>query len=350
MKKGILIFFLIFSISTFAQDVLMQNGTVNQCSGTFFDSGGSAGNYGSNESFVLTICPENAGQLMQLDFTVFSTQLNVDIMTIYDGDDTAAPSLGTFSGANSPGFVSATTGNPTGCITIEFISDGSGTITGWAADISCFTPCQDIVAQLDASTPAQNGNGEILICVGGDVIFEGSATFSVDGTGATYEWDFGNSTIGTGQVATATYSDPGIYIVDLLVTDTNPLGCSNINSISQVVRVSPEIDFTGTQAAQNIICLGESTTIDGVAGIAQFEDCAPEIFEQTWLEDTQSTGLPASYSSTITVDCYGAGQLLTDISQITDICVIIEHSFIGDLDIILVAPNGAQVDFLEYGD
>ena len=49
----------------------------------------------------------------------------------------------------------------------------------------------------------------------------------------------------------------------------------------------------------------ESTTIEGVATIPQFDDCAPEIFDETWLEDTQSTGLGTSYNSTITVDCYG---------------------------------------------
>jgi gliding motility-associated-like protein len=87
-----------------------------------------------------------------------------------------------------------------------------------------------------------------------------------------------------------------------------------------------------------------------VATIPQFDDCAPEIFDETWLEDTQSTGLGTSYNSTITVDCYGAGQLLTDVSQILDFCVNIEHSFIGDLDIYLIAPNGAEVYFLQYGD
>jgi len=116
------------------------------------------------------------------------------------------------------------------------------------------------------------------------------------------------------------------------------------------VRVAPEIEFTGTQAAQTQICYGESTTIEGVATIPQFDDCAPEIFDETWLEDTQSTGLGTSYNSTITVDCYGAGQLLTDVSQILDFCVNIEHSFIGDLDIYLIAPNGAEVYFLQYGD
>ncbi|WP_299519169.1 PKD domain-containing protein, partial [Winogradskyella sp.] len=343
---------LLFSSILLSQDVNMQNGTVSQCDGNFYDSGGEFGNYANDENFVLTICPENTGQKIQLNFTAFVTQLGVepDIMTIFDGDSVAAPPFGDFSGNNSPGFIEASDTNTTGCITIQFVSNGSGNISGWEAEISCLTPCQDITAQLDSSTPTANANGEILICAGGEVDFEGSGIFSVNGTGATYEWDFGNSTTATGQSVTATYAEPGIYVVSLLITDTNPLGCTNLNSISQVVRVSPEIDFTGTEASESTICFGETTTITGVASIPQFEDCAPEIFDQTWLEDTPSTGLATSYTSTITVDCYGPGQLLTDVTQITDFCAVMEHSFMGDLTIILEAPNGSQVLFLEYQD
>ena len=93
MKKAILIIFTIFSFHTYAQDVLMQDGTVNTCSGTFYDSGGPGGAYSSNETLVLTICPENPGQLVQLNFTAFNTQLGADVMTIFNGDSTASPAF-----------------------------------------------------------------------------------------------------------------------------------------------------------------------------------------------------------------------------------------------------------------
>src|SRR5690606_20361241 len=128
MKKITLLVLFFLSVQfTFSQDVIMQNATINTCSGTFYDSGGAGGNYGSNEAFIITICPENPGQRIQLDFTTFSTQLNQDIMTIYDGDSTAANAFGQFSGGAgfSPGLVSATPNNTSGCITIEFTSNAS---------------------------------------------------------------------------------------------------------------------------------------------------------------------------------------------------------------------------------
>ena len=356
MKKLALLFSILFSVSLTAQVYVIEDQvTVNTCSGTFVDSGGEATTYSGNQSFTYTICPENAGQLVQLEFTAFATQTGADIMTIYNAADTLDPatSLGDFSGdaaADSPQTVIATVDNTSGCLTIVFTSNAGVNLDGWAANISCFEPCQEITAVLESSDPSPNAEGEIVICVGGTVDFEGSGVFSIDPTGATYSWSFGNDTNADGTNVTATYDTPGIYVVDLVVMDDNPIGCSNLNSISQVVRVAPEIEFTGTQAAQTQICYGESTTIEGVATIPQFDDCAPEIFDETWLEDTQSTGLGTSYNSTITVDCYGAGQLLTDVSQILDFCVNIEHSFIGDLDIYLIAPNGAEVYFLQYGD
>ena len=356
MKKLALLFSILFSVSLTAQVYVIEDQvTVNTCSGTFVDSGGEAATYSGNQSFTYTICPENAGQLVQLEFTAFATQTGADIMTIYNAADTLDPatSLGDFSGdaaEDSPQTVIATVDNTSGCLTIVFTSNAGVNLDGWAANISCFEPCQEITAVLESSDPSPNAEGEIVICVGGTVDFEGSGVFSIDPTGATYSWSFGNDTNADGTNVTATYDTPGIYVVDLVVMDDNPIGCSNLNSISQVVRVAPEIEFTGTQAAQTQICYGESTTIEGVATIPQFDDCAPEIFDETWLEDTQSTGLGTSYNSTITVDCYGAGQLLTDVSQILDFCVNIEHSFIGDLDIYLIAPNGAEVYFLQYGD
>ena len=353
MKKLALLFSILFSVSLTAQVYVIEDQvTVNTCSGTFVDTGGETGPYSGNQSFTYTICPENAGQLVQLEFTAFATQAGADIMTIYNAADALDPATSLeFSGdtaANSPQTVIASVDNTSGCLTIVFTSNPGVNLAGWAANISCFEPCQEITAVLESSDPPPNADGEVVICVGGTVDFEGSGVFSLDPTGSTYSWSFGNDTNAEGTNVTATYDTPGIYVVDLVVMDDNPIGCSNLNSISQVVRVAPEIEFTGTQAAQTQICYGESTTIEGVATIPQFDDCAPKIFDETWLEDTQSTGLGTSYNSTITVDCYGAGQLLTDVSQILDFCVNIEHSYIGDLDIYLIAPNGAEVYFLEY--
>ena len=234
MKKVITLLIFAFSAITFGQDILMQNGTFNQCTDRFFDSGGEFGTYSDNENFSLTICPTAAGDAIQLSFTEFSTQLNLDVLTIYDGPDNTFPSFGNFSGGNNPGVVEAT--SPSGCLTIEFVSNGSGTTTGWAADIACLTPCQSIVANIDSTNPALVGN-IVVADVNETITFNGSGTFSVDGTGATYFWDFGDTNTATGQSVTHQYAAAGLYDVTLVITDTNPAGCSSTNNIDIVAQI-----------------------------------------------------------------------------------------------------------------
>ena len=255
-----------------------------------------------------------------------------------------------FSGTSansSPGFIAAN--NPTGCLTFEFTSDGAASTSGWEAIISCYEPCQDISGSIDNVIPAPSQDGNILVCPGDQVEFFGSAQFSVSDENSTYSWDFGDGNSAVGQNVTHTFNDSGIYSVGLSVSDDNPEGCSSIQ-VTQIVLVAPSIDFSGTQAISSEICFGESTIINGVAETTQLEDCAPEIFEQTWLQDTQTTGQGVSYESTINVECYADNLFFTDVNQLLQICVVIEHSYIGDLDMFLTSPNGDIVYFASYAD
>ncbi|WP_439152036.1 PKD domain-containing protein, partial [Winogradskyella sp.] len=235
MKKILLLLTLFTAGLGFSQDIIMSNGTFNQCSDVFYDSGGEFGPYSLDENLVTTICPDVAGDFIQLDFTEFFTQqgLNVDTMNIYDGDDVTATLLGSYFGPVGAFSVNASDTNTSGCLTIEFISGGSGIADGWAADIVCFTPCQTITPSIDNTTPAAVA-GTIEVDPGEIINFEGSSTFSVDGTGATYTWDFGNGDTLNGQNVNYAYPNPGTYTVTLIVTDTNPLGCTETDNSIQV--------------------------------------------------------------------------------------------------------------------
>jgi len=127
---------MLFARLSFAQTYTLNaasNGTtVNTCGGTFYDSGGSGGNYGNNESYTMTFC-SNSANCVQLNFTSFRTQGGNDILYLYDGPNTSSPLIGNFSGTTSPGTVISSTG----CITVRFVSNGSNTRGGWAATVSC---------------------------------------------------------------------------------------------------------------------------------------------------------------------------------------------------------------------
>ena len=98
----------------------MTDGLINTCNGIFYDSCGADAYYSNGQNEVtFTICPENPGQVIQLDFTSFSTQSNLDILTIYNADNADDPTtiIQEYSGtdpADSPGLVAATTTNASG--------------------------------------------------------------------------------------------------------------------------------------------------------------------------------------------------------------------------------------------
>lgn len=224
MKRLLLLpIFLLFTF-TQAQEYWMENGGVTTCSGTFYDSGGPNGNYGPNEELVYTICPDRTSDpelAIVLDFYSVLTQGNVDIINVYDGDDTSAPLIITLSG-NNPAIVAASDAsvNPSGCLTVEFISDAVGQGPGWEAEISCQIPCQVINPNV-STTPAMDVDGNVTILEGETVEFMSSPTFSQDDSDATYTWDFGDGTTATGTNVSHTYPDTGTYTVTYTITDNS---------------------------------------------------------------------------------------------------------------------------------
>ena len=137
MKSKLLIplFALFFSFLTNAQNLAMQNGSWTECDFILTDSGDVTSNYGNNENFTLTLCPSNDGDYVSIQFLEFSTQLNADILSVYNGPSVDSPLIGSYSGVDGPGFISAD--NDSGCLTVTFTSDTVGTTTGWTAEVLC---------------------------------------------------------------------------------------------------------------------------------------------------------------------------------------------------------------------
>ncbi|MBU2937916.1 PKD domain-containing protein, partial [Lacinutrix sp. C3R15] len=340
MRKYLFIVVILIGFCGFSQTYNMQNGTYYTCSGTFYDSGGSGGYYSYWEAETITFCPDTPGSFIQLDFTQFDIEGGgYDFMMVYNGPDDTYPLMGTYE--TNPGTLVSS--DPGGCLTIYFESDYLVNYSGWAADISCVVQCdQTIVANLDSTLPAANGAGVVEICQGDSVTFNGSGTFSGSSAGAVYTWDFGDGTTGVGQSVSHTYPDQGIYTANLTITTDI---CTSNNFIKQYIHVSPTPDFTGTVATDVTICQGDTTTITGVvAPQSEANVCAVPVTGTTFLPDSSS----GVYSTCVTVDCYSAADTVQSISDIQNIFMNIEHSYLGDLTISITAPNGVVVDLHEY--
>ncbi|MBK8339139.1 MAG: hypothetical protein IPK99_03615 [Flavobacteriales bacterium] len=151
-----------------AQAYVIFNGTDNTCVGAFLDSGGQGGaGYSNNEDYTYTICPDNPGDAISVNFITALMATNgaapIDNMTIYDGDNTAAPLIGNWTGNTLQGqVISASVGNVTGCLTFVWHSNNAG-LGVFAGSISCTTPCArpTAVASMVGGAPAKICPGKL---------------------------------------------------------------------------------------------------------------------------------------------------------------------------------------------
>ncbi|MFM1745905.1 MAG: hypothetical protein RLZZ630_1842, partial [Bacteroidota bacterium] len=138
LLQSLVFFLILFPLASVVhgQNYNMTNGSINTCSGNFYDSGGSGANYGNSQNFTQTFCSTTPGSPIQINFSAFNIENNYDFLTIYNGSSTTAPLIGNYTGTNSPGTVVASSG----CITLRFTSDITINAAGWTAIISCLAP------------------------------------------------------------------------------------------------------------------------------------------------------------------------------------------------------------------
>ncbi len=361
------ILFILLAFSTFFSfsqliipfSSVSNNQTFNTCNGFIIDSGGQGGpGYGNNESTVITICSDTPGDIVSVIFNLFNLSLtddnpapnatNVDYVSVYDGTSTAANTLGTYSGTDLLGVViMATSLNPTGCLTFKFTSNSVGT-GSFTASASCNTPCADPVAS--GIIVGGITTDSIRVCPNEVVNFQNQGSFAQTGFNiASYSWDFMDNTTSALQNPSHSFSIPGLYQVQLFVTDDNPDNvCVNNNLISLQVLVATYPDFS-TFPSDTTLCIGESVSFTAV----------PEDYEVLWdgfpnqaaiddgcLTDDQ---LGVSQNVDLLQTGFVAGSTITNVNQIQSICFDLEHSFMGDIVIQLTCPNGQSVILHQQG-
>ncbi|WP_158276108.1 HYR-like domain-containing protein [Brumimicrobium oceani] len=322
--------------------------TITTCTGMFYDTGGPSGNYTNGENLTYTICPSN-GMSTRVDFVSFNTEFYYDQFTIYDGDNVGAPPIGTYSGATGPGFVEASPSNASGCLTFVFTANLSGSNVGWEGVISCKPACQDFSSNFSFS-PAPDPDGVIRICQGTTVSMTGSGTYPFNNTEytqsdatSTFSWSTQDGVNPVGQNVSHTFNNDGGYLIQLQMEDIE--GCSNTNITNQEIRVSTTPEFTGTEAVPEEICIGDQSVLTGVVTPVTFDRiCDQPVFPPIALPD----GTGVSYSTSVNIECFLPNQSLTDIDDLLSICVNMEHSFLGDLGVIIECPSGQTVNLVDF--
>jgi len=128
----------------------MSNNSVTDVSGTLHDSGGSSGNYANNQDYTFTICPPSPCDCLALNFEFLLVDPS-DMLSIYNGNSTAAPLVASLTGLNFPTDLFL----DSGCATINFTSNGADNSSGWKMTWSCSCYSGEIQTTTSAYTTTE---------------------------------------------------------------------------------------------------------------------------------------------------------------------------------------------------
>jgi len=220
-----------------------NNGTVSDCEGKLFDSGGALNTYGSFETSTITISPFGASSIT-LDFLSFNLEsgqggvCNFDHLEIFDGPTSASPSMGRFCGTSSPGLITSTRGQ----VTIVLTSDGQLERSGFEMNWKCNPPTGIPVANFEIST---------------DTTCEGEVQFKDFSSEAptSWSWNFGDGNTSNLENPTHIYTSNGDFNVTLIAT--NQFGSDTIQK-NAVVHVNRPV---GPSTTNDTICASQSATL-----------------------------------------------------------------------------------------
>ncbi len=335
----------------------------------FFDDGGAA-NYSANFNDTTVFCPDlTQGTKMTITFAINAGYTfdvdGSDWIYVYDGPNTSAPLLGQHNSVTDPnGFAyTASWNNPSGCLTVVFITDGANEGTGWEANVQCGNQNQPFEPHIEAFVNGQGPDalnpadtGFVDVCFGDSILFVAKPIFpySLETTGygysqnvnnVDYEWNISSG--GTFPNNDSIWFTPPTrngFLIDLKIEDQFP----QIERMLCKVRVSQLPNFSGTGPLEDTVCLGQSTTL--VGGVTPTDTVGVNIpsgqFQLggsfaglTYLPD----GSGAQYQAPIDISGFPSGSTISTAQDLNQVSITMEHSYLGDLEIALECPNGTQV-------
>lgn len=329
------------------------------------DSGGETEDYGGSEHYIITLCIEtvslSSGQII-ISPSGNGDTWDVDAgsqLFIYDGANTAATQYGPFNSVTDPnGVVFSGT---SGCLTLEFISGPGSTGAGFEAHFTCIQPLQPFSFNIttdpgldsfdDLTLPA------IQICFGESIDVHTATTYPLsDASGNGYEqadsttyfkYLMGDGTVYQGYGLTDishTYSDEYGFEVTVILTDNH----GQVETGQFYVLIAPRPDFSNL-VVDDTLCIDDETDITGGVSNGDFIGVDPStaailgggiLGEQLYLPD----GNNENYTTTITIDEFDEGQVIQNASDIINFCVTMEHTYLGDLEMMLTCPDGTSIN------
>jgi len=282
-------------------------------------------------------------------------------LTIFDGANTSAPLLGggSFNSINAPNGVLVRSTNS--CITLGYYKQSSSTVQQFTAHVQCETSYQPYLAEFSATPEFQITEIDSLsigICLSDTFTISANISYLLNDTSGIglmesdtttyFNWQMGdgNTQMGYGmnEISYA-YSGGTGHEISLYITSSSGTTQSHRFSVLQ----SPRPIFSNI-VLNDTICIESETVISGGINYSELDTVGVSPGIGSIPTGTTYTGssyifdayLPECDSdfSVLVVNEFEEGQTLNNVSDILNICVNMHHTYMGDLEMGLVCPDG----------
>jgi PKD repeat protein/C1A family cysteine protease len=289
------------------------DGTITAYNWDFRD--GTTGT-GSAVSHTFTQAGNYNAELVVTDNSGASTLTSVSVSALSNQAPTPVISATPTSGATplEVSFSGAASQDPDGTITSYAWDFGDGTTASGVSAVHTYTDAGTFTARLTVTdnhgssasttvtiTTAHNNAPPTPVASATptsgtaplSVSFSGINSSDADGSIATYSWDFGDGSTGSGATADHTYTDTGVFPAELTVTDNQGASASTTINITVIHNAPPLAVITASPTA-GLIPLDVTFSGNGSS------DSDGTITSYSWNfgDNTTATGIQASHTYT----------------------------------------------------
>ena len=357
-------------ISTiFAQTVVTMGGSttsVTGCNFVIYDHGGQNGDYGPYRNDILTIHSNDPTMSnVQLSLQVNNTDISfTDTLYIYDGDSDvdslliAAVNSSTLAGIGNEIIFTATVMNPTGALTLKFVSDSIENGSGFVINSTCVQACQRVGIEIDSVLSShyphldEDGFYYIDLC-GHDTLHlvlhgaypDNDYNYHQDDAQTTFKWDLGIEYIeGVGMNILDYFFEHGRGY-DVSISNVDSAGCENMNPTIFRIRTSDNpIKHVHPLPP---MCTGDEITITASysnLSVLQYDSIYSEqlttlaVYDTVFIPDGKMCNGICAFESPVTFTAFAPSATIQSADDIWYVRAKLEHTFIGDIYVALTCP------------
>ncbi len=365
-----------------AQTLVTMGGSTTDISGcdfVIYDHGGQNGDYGPYRNDILTIHSDNTSYpcvQVKINLQLFNVHYT-DTLYIYNGD-TCADSLLLatindsilFNVSANDLIYTATIQNPTGALTLKFVSDSIHNGSGYRIETSCVRACQRVGLEIDPISsshyPHLDTDGYYYVDLCGDdslhlvvrgVYPDNDYNYHQSDSTVLFKWDLGIDYFEGVGMTTLDYHFISGRGYDIAISNEDGAGCEN--TMPTIFRIRTSMNPIKHVQKLPPMCSGDEITV--TAGysnlsILQIDSVHSEqlttlaVNDTIFIPDGVNCGNGCEYNSPVTFTAFAPNATIQSADDILYVRVKMEHSYIGDIYIALTCPNGQRAKIMnKYG-